>query len=99
MSKKTYVDENGYRRFKDSGKSVHRWVAEKKVKGKIHEGRVVHHRDGDKQNNDPSNLRIMSRSDHSRLHAKQRYEDEEEYSDDDNGGIIKGIFRLFGFGD
>jgi hypothetical protein len=51
VSGKTYVDEKAYRRFRDSGKLVHRWVAEKKVGGRIGPGRVVHHRDGNKMNN------------------------------------------------
>lgn len=25
----TYIDESGYLRFSDSGKSVHRWMAQK----------------------------------------------------------------------
>ena len=33
---------------------------------------VVHHIDGDKANNDPSNLQIMTRSEHSRLHGLGR---------------------------
>ena len=86
MSKKTYVDKNGYRRFKDSGKSVHRWVASKKVGGKIGKNRVVHHMDGNKQNNDPDNLWVMDRSDHSRLHAKERNEE--------NAGCLTAIFTL-----
>jgi hypothetical protein len=76
MSKKTYVDRKGYRRFRDSGKLVHRWVAGDKVRGKIGKGRVVHHIDGDKLNNDPSNLWIMWRSKHSKHHARERRERE-----------------------
>jgi len=69
---KSYKDKKGYRRWKDSNKLVHRSVAEKKIGGRIGRGRVVHHIDGNKQNNQPSNLRVMSRSDHSSLHAKKR---------------------------
>jgi hypothetical protein len=72
MSKKTYVDEKGYRRFKDSGKLVSRWAAEKKVGGKIGKGRVVHHIDRNRQNNSRDNLWIMSRSEHGKHHAKER---------------------------
>lgn len=71
-SKGMYTDRKGYKRFSDSKKLVHRWAAEKKVDGKIYRGRVVHHKDGDKSNFNPSNLQIMSRSDHSRLHAKKK---------------------------
>ena len=69
---KTYVGKKGYKRFANSGKSVHRYVASKKVGGKIGRGRVVHHKDGNKLNNRRSNLRVMSRSSHSKLHAKKR---------------------------
>jgi len=69
---KSFKDKKGYRRWKDSKKLVHRTVAEKKIGGKIGRGRVVHHKDGNKQNNRPSNLRVMSRSEHSSLHAKKR---------------------------
>lgn len=33
---------------------------------------VVHHKDGNKRNNHPSNLEIMSRSDHAKLHGLGR---------------------------
>ena len=69
---KTYVGKKGYRRFANSGKSVHRYVASKKVGGKIGRGRVVHHKDGNKLNNRRSNLQVMSRSSHSKLRAKKR---------------------------
>lgn len=68
----TYTDSAGYSRFADSGRSVHRWAAEKKVGGRIFPGRVVHHRDENKRNNRPSNLLVMSRSEHASLHAKKR---------------------------
>lgn len=34
-------------------------------------GMEVHHVDGDKANNDPTNLRVMSPADHTRLHQDQ----------------------------
>ncbi len=58
--------------YKDSGVPVHKRVAEKKVGGPIYEGRIVHHKDGNKQNNNPDNLQVMSRSAHAKLHAKKR---------------------------
>ncbi len=39
----TYVDKKGYRRFSDSGKSVARWSASKRVGGKLHSNQRVHH--------------------------------------------------------
>ena len=70
--RKTYTNKEGYQVYKDSGVPVHIKVAEKKVGGPIYEGRVVHHRDGNKRNNNPANIQVMERSDHSSLHAKKR---------------------------
>lgn len=67
-----YKDKKDYPRYKDSGKLVHRTVAANKVGGKIGRGRVVHHKDGNKSNFRKSNLVVMKRSSHSRLHARKR---------------------------
>ncbi len=72
MSGKMYVDHKEYLRFKDSNRLVHRWAAEKKLGRRIRRGCVVHHKDGKKRNNDPSNLEEKRRSAHSRLHARKR---------------------------
>ena len=70
MSDKTYIDSRGYLRFKDSGIYVHRWVAEKHILGrKLRPGEVVHHTDGNKLNNDPSNLEVMWKSKHDKEHG------------------------------
>ena len=73
--KKTYKDKNGYLRFKDSDKLVHRWIAYNKIYKSNHKkyflkfGKyVVHHKDGDKFNNDPSNLQILRRKKHEKKH-------------------------------
>jgi hypothetical protein len=73
MLYKFYIDRKGYPRWKDSRKLVHRTVAANKVGGSIFSGMVVHHRDGNKRNFRKSNLQIMTRSAHSRLHAIQRH--------------------------
>ena len=52
-------NNRGYKNFKDiDGKwqSVHKRVAEKKVGGKIFKGQEVHHKNGNKLDNRPSNL-------------------------------------------
>jgi hypothetical protein len=65
---------NGYKQFYENGRWVytHRRVAQKKVGGAIGKGRHVHHVNGNKTDNRPSNLRVMSASDHAKLHARQR---------------------------
>lgn len=46
----TYIDERGYIRFSDSGRLVHRWVAEKTLGRKLNPEEVVHHVDRNKLN-------------------------------------------------
>lgn len=71
----TRTNSGGYQQFKDprTGQWVltHRRVAEKAVGGKIYEGREVHHIDGDKNNNRPSNLLVVSSEQHRRIHRKK----------------------------
>lgn len=69
---KTYINRKGYKRYSNSGKSVHRHVAKRKLGGKIWKGYVVHHKDGNKRNNRRSNLHVMKRSSHNTLHTKKR---------------------------
>jgi hypothetical protein len=91
MAKKTYIDKKGYKRDKKTGKAEHRTNAERKVGGKIYPGRVVHHKDGNKLNNDPSNLQVMSRSDHGKLHASQR---QESQGSQKSGCLLGGILSI-----
>jgi hypothetical protein len=74
-SLKTRTNSSGYQQFKDkrTGEWVltHRRVAEKMVGGRIYPGREVHHVDGDKSNNRPSNLTILSSAQHRRIHRKK----------------------------
>ena len=65
----TYIDNKGYKRFKDSGRLVHRWAAEKKLGRKLKDGEVVHHKDRVKANNAPRNLWVFKNQDeHDRVH-------------------------------
>lgn len=70
----TYIDENGYERFSDSNKFVHRWAAEKKLGRKLRPGEVVHHKDRDKTNNHPNNLYVFrNQQAHDRAHKFDAY--------------------------
>lgn len=68
---------NGYAQYKDphtgSWKFTHRRVAEKKLGGRIRRGFEVHHINGVKKDNRPSNLRVLSKSKHRALHRRLRW--------------------------
>ncbi len=69
----TYLDKKGYRRFSDSGKSVHRWVASKKVGGNLYSNQRVHHINRNKSDNRPSNLWVFnSQKQHTSTHKKDK---------------------------
>lgn len=59
-----------YKAIKVNGGKIdeHRHIMQKKLGRKLQFNEVVHHLDGDKSNNSLKNLRVMSRSEHSRLH-------------------------------
>ena len=66
-------DKKGYKRFADSGKSVHRHVAERMLGRKLSKKEKVHHIDGDKTNNRRSNLRVFpSQKAHHEFRKKQK---------------------------
>ena len=67
----TYIDENGYRRFSNSGKLVSRWVAGKKLGRTLRSGEVVHHKNRDKLDNSRGNLWVFgSQKQHHKTHKK-----------------------------
>ena len=69
----TYIDKKGYRRFKDSGKLVSRWVKEKQFGHKLSKKQVVHHKNRDKKDNRPSNLYVFKdRKTHTKTHKKDK---------------------------
>ena len=70
---KTYIDENGYKRYSDSGILVHRHVARQKLEGSIWKGYEVHHRNGNKLDNQRDNLQVISESAHKKHHKRKRF--------------------------
>lgn len=67
----------GYLGAHVSGKLVlmHRYVWEY-YNGTIPDGHVIHHKDGNKVNNDISNLECLPQNEHTRLHGKNKSSDE-----------------------
>ena len=66
--------KNGYRQFFD--KHLRRWVfthrrAVENAQGPIPAGHEVHHVDGDKTNNRPENLQVLTKQEHQAIHRGQ----------------------------
>jgi hypothetical protein len=55
------------------GRHHHRVIAEQILGRPLEKGEIVHHKDGDKWNNSPDNLEVMTQSEHCTLHLKQRW--------------------------
>jgi len=68
----TFETRKGYRKFKDSGEYVHREIAAAKNHVPIKTIGVVHHKNGNKADNRPSNLQILpDQATHARLHRSE----------------------------
>lgn len=74
---KAFINKEGYRQVyapksseaRDNGYAPeHRLVVSKKLGRPLRDGEVVHHIDGDKQNNRAKNLQVMTRAEHYKLH-------------------------------
>ena len=66
-----YKRKDGYYQISsgvNQGKLLHRLIYEE-CYGPIPSGFIVHHINGDKENNDPSNLMLLSKSNHHHLHT------------------------------
>ena len=53
------------------GRHEHRVIAEQMLGRALKRNEIVHHIDGNKHNNEPSNLQIMTQSEHVRLHLQE----------------------------
>lgn len=70
-------DKTGYYLNSKTHKRLHRYVWEKH-NGKIPKGYDIHHIDHDKNNNDISNLRMMTQCEHMRLHGSELTEEQKQ---------------------
>jgi hypothetical protein len=68
---KTYIDDNGYRRFSDSNKLVHRYVVEKKIGRKLRKEEIVHHKNRNKLDNSPDNLEVFANQEEHEKHHRE----------------------------
>lgn len=57
--------------IKVNGMHEHRLVAEEMLGRPLRPGEIVHHKDGNKRNNEPDNLEIMTQSEHIREHLRR----------------------------
>ncbi len=65
------AESEGKAYTKTSGRHTHRVVMEKKIGRQLLPGEIVHHRDGNKLNNSPDNLELMTQADHVREHISE----------------------------
>lgn len=72
--------DDGYIRQRVDCKLVqqHRKVMEDYLGRKLRPDEIVHHKDHNRANNDISNLEVMTRSEHSRLHAREKWEKQKQ---------------------
>lgn len=85
MSNKVYkaINKNGEVR------SEHRIIVESILGRRLSFNEVVHHIDGNKNNNDPSNLTVVTRQEHAAIHKKDIDRSKPVIQMDSTGQFIK----------
>jgi hypothetical protein len=74
-AKGTTLKQSGYVEFTrgdEKGRSVHVVLMERRIGRRLLSDEVVHHIDGDRANNHPNNLALMTRAAHARLHRREQ---------------------------
>lgn len=66
----TEIKKSTYRKF--LGEHQHRVIAANMIGRPLNKCEHVHHKDGNKHNNNESNLQVMTASEHLKLHAQER---------------------------
>lgn len=74
-------ERTGYYLNAVTHKRLHRYVYER-VHGEIPKGYQVHHIDHDKGNNEPDNLRLLTKSEHMRLHGEELTDEQRQWKRD-----------------
>ena len=72
--KGTSLKPNGYVEItmgENKHRGEHRVIMESRLCRKLKSGEVVHHKDGNRSNNNIDNLEVMSRAEHASHHAKE----------------------------
>ena len=83
MEYKRIITKEGKKKF------VHRAVMEQVLGRKLRSDEIVHHIDGNKLNNDPSNLMIVTREEHARIHSEDIKRDKAVLQLNTDGTILK----------
>lgn len=80
-TKAVFKTDWGYKAIRTSGRpqSLHKLIAEAVIGRQLERHETVHHIDENKLNNDPRNLAVLTKGDHTRWHSYQRGERQKNF--------------------